>query len=390
MERVAARAGLGWLALALTANALAAPLSVEQQWLAAADQFERGHLTEAEKSLRSLLQQQPNFRLARWLYGDLLAARSGKKIKAPAGAGEIKAQDLLDEARLRLQERRTLPPADAVPDALLQPGGGAKYWVVTDLSRSRVFLLENKKGTPRLLRSYYAGIARNGIGKQTAGDLRTPVGIYHVTGFTPDRELPEIYGVGAFPLSYPNAWDRRQQRTGSGIWLHGVPRVTYVRSPRSSKGCVTLANDDLLALKPYLLSGKTPVILSEKVNWIAAAPLEAARKDFLGHLEAWRQAWASKDTARYLAYYAADFVSDDGMNRAQFAAFKQRVNASKKFIQLQIGDIEAYRYPGETGLVVTRFKQDYRSDNMAKVSRKEQFWRRGKDGQWKIVSEETL
>ncbi len=381
-----------WLSLVVFGTAHAA-LTAEQQWLTATEQFQQGRLTEAEKTLEQLLQTEPNFRLARWLYADLLAARSGKKITPPVGGGsgvEIKAQDLADEASLRLHQQRKPPPAGHVPDGLLQAGASTKYVAVVDLANARLHVLENKAGKWQRVRNHFVGIGRKGFGKQTQGDLRTPVGIYRVTGFTPDDELPELYGAGALPLSYPNAWDRSKKRTGSGIWLHGVPRETYVRAPRSSEGCVTLANEDLLALRPYLQSGRAPVILSDRINWVAPAALEASRKEFLAQLEAWRQAWSSKNTARYLSYYADDFVSEDGMGRAQFAAFKQRVNAGKQFIKVALSEIEAYRYPGEPGLVMTSFKQDYRSDNLAKVSHKQQFWRRGHDGRWAIVSEETL
>ncbi len=400
------RATCGWLLFAATASVAAAP-TPEQQWLRAAEQFEQGRLTEAQQSLETLLRQEPDFRLARWLYGDLLAARSGRKVQRPVGtspcaviancltaneqeAVKVSIADLADEARLRLEAWRKPPPAGYVPDLLLQLGATAKHVAVVDLGAARLHVLESKGGRWHPVRSHFVGIGRKGFGKQAQGDLRTPVGIYRITGFTPDAELPELYGAGSLPLNYPNSWDRRQKRTGSGIWLHGVPRTTYVRAPRSSEGCVTLANAELLSLRPLLTAGRTPVVLSEKVNWVAPAALEAARKEFLAQLEGWRAAWSSKNTARYLAYYAGDFVSEDGMSRAQFAAFKQRVNAGKKFIKVGVSEIEAYRYPGAPGLVMTRFKQDYRSDNLAKSSHKEQFWRRGDDGRWAIVSEETL
>ena len=36
-------------------------------------------------------------------------------------------------------------------------------------------------------------------------------------------ELTDFYGTGAYPISYPNEWDKRQGRNGHGIWLHGTP-----------------------------------------------------------------------------------------------------------------------------------------------------------------------
>lgn len=34
-------------------------------------------------------------------------------------------------------------------------------------------------------------------------------------------------------------------RNGYGIWLHGTPSDTFSRPPRTSDGCVVLANTDL-------------------------------------------------------------------------------------------------------------------------------------------------
>jgi len=56
------------------------------------------------------------------------------------------------------------------------------------------------------------------------------LGVYHVTGNLQKDYLVKtygnqstLYGDGAFPLNYPNDWDRRLRRNGHGIWLHGVP-----------------------------------------------------------------------------------------------------------------------------------------------------------------------
>jgi hypothetical protein len=56
---------------------------------------------------------------------------------------------------------------------------------------------------------------------------------------------------------------------------------------------------------------------------------------------------------------------------------------------VRLSDLELYRYPGEDDLILAEFTQDYRSDNFNAVSRKQQFWRRGGDGRWHIVKEES-
>ena len=65
-------------------------------------------------------------------------------------------------------------------------------------------------------------IGLEGAGKEKAGDLKTPLGIYFVMEELDTSNLHEKYGPVAFPLDYPNAWDAAKHRSGSGIWIHGV------------------------------------------------------------------------------------------------------------------------------------------------------------------------
>jgi murein L,D-transpeptidase YafK len=176
-------------------------------------------------------------------------------------------------------------------------------------------------------------------------------------------------------------------KTGYGIWLHGVPRTTYVRAPRSSEGCVTMANDDLLALKPYVVNNRAPVVLSDHVEWLPRAEAQKERDAFLARVEDWRKKWSAKDTAGYLSFYGDDFTTD-GMNKLQFAEHKKRVNAGKKFIEVKLEDMSLFRYPGEP-MMLAEFTLNYRSDNYSMSSKKEQYWRKNAKGEWKIFREEN-
>ena len=363
----------------------------EDQLLLAVDALRGGDSATALKQLQALVQREPNFRLAQLLYGQVLAQRSGLPglVSPLADDRDPHVRELLDEYRTRIAEAQSGPPGDRLPSSILRLSPDHKYAIVADLPRSRVYVLENRNGRLHQVRDYYASIARNGFGKQNSGDLRTPVGIYRVTGFTPGVKLPPFYGAGAYPLNYPNAWDRVHGRTGSGIWLHGVPTTTYVRPPRASEGCVVLANADLADLKSLVVPGMTPVVLSDKVDWLPADAMEKQREEMVKRIETWRGKWTSLNTEAYLGFYGEDFHTDDGMNKAQFAAYKRRVNEGKKHVKVQLKDLDLFTYPGEQNLVLAEFTQDYRSDNFAMSTRKEQYWRREADGQWKIVREEN-
>ncbi|WP_428311255.1 L,D-transpeptidase family protein [Hydrocarboniphaga sp.] len=359
----------------------------ETELVSAIEDLRAGNGRRALEKLARLTQEQPNFRLAQLLYADLLASRSGKPGIMP-DAEDPALKDLYDEARYRDSQARFTPPPGTVPGNVLKLAAEYPYLVVVDLPNARLDLFENRAGDLKLIHSHYVGIARNGFGKKASGDLRTPVGIYHITGWKSDDQLPELYGGGALPLNYPNLWDRFRVKTGYGIWLHGVPRVTYVRAPRSSEGCVTMANDDLVALKPYVLSTNAPVILSDKVDWVPKAEAARERDSFLARIEDWRRKWQAIDTEGYLGFYGEDFTTD-GMNKTEFVAHKRRVNATKHSIDVQTEDMSLYRYPGEP-MMLAEFTLRYRSDNFSSTAKKQQYWRQNAKGEWKIFREENL
>jgi murein L,D-transpeptidase YafK len=373
---------------ALAPTALAAEPHPETQLLLALDDLDHGKVNEAWAALDRLVKREPSFRLAKLFHGELLAARSGTPTRDLTAGANPEVQGLVEEARLRLQQWRERVPDNTVPDVILQLSPRHPHAVVVDLSRARLYLVENGKDGVKILKNFYASSGKGGWGKRSKGDNRTPLGVYHVTGFIKDQQLPELYGAGAFPVSYPNVWDQRLRYTGSGIWLHGVPRDTFNRAPRSSEGCVTLANVDLLDLKPYFVAGETPVVLTDALSWVPRQEGHGQRADFLKQIEGWRARWSANDTEGYLAYYADDFETD-GMNKRAFAAHKRRVNAGKRNIDVQVEDVDLFRYPGGDPLMLARFTQHYRSDNYVKDSDKYQFWRKQPDGAWRIVKESS-
>lgn len=359
----------------------------------AVQQLDAGDADAALDTLDALVRRWPDFRPGQLLYGELLSALSGMKIPSliePPVLGDSKAVvELLDEARLRIAAERAAPAADAQPDVVLAAPASTRRLVLVDLDKARLYLMENTGDKLSLIRQHYAAMGRNGAGKQLRGDLRTPLGVYRITGWIGDDKLPDLYGAGALPLNYPNVWDRLHGRTGSGIWLHGVPRATYTRAPRSSEGCVTMANEDLIALRKQV-GANTPVVLSDGIRWRIGSDAGTPGKTLRDAIEDWRARWSARDTEAYLAYYADDFQVD-AMDREAFAAHKRRVNAARSFIDVGVHDLSLYRYPGgEEGLHMAEFVLDYRSDSYTSRSRKQQFWRQRDDGRWTITREINL
>ena len=348
-----------------------------------------GRLSQAISEAEELVARFPNFRLAHLVHGDLLLARSRPILDVGAG---LQASERLAELRAeldaRVQDRRDRPPAGHVPRYLLRLDSSQRHVIVVDASRSRVYIYENADGLPRLVRDYYSTIGKQGIAKEREGDRKTPIGAYHVTSHIPGSKLPDLYGWGAFPINYPNEWDRRRGRTGHGIWIHGVPAESYVRAPMASDGCVALANAEMQELAARVKPGATPVLISERVEWLSPEDRQAESEAFTRQLEAWRLDWESRDAERYLVHYAPSFNAD-GMDLEAWGAHKRRVNAAKKWIKVELGAISVLRSPGREPLMVVTFDQDYRSDSLSQRTRKRQYWTL-EDARWKIAYEAPL
>lgn len=341
----------------------------------------------ALQRVEALIAAHPNFRLAHLIRGDLLLARR-QPIHTLGNVPKTVPQDKIDglraEALSRLRALRERPNGDLVPRHVLLLNAEQKHALVIDSRRSRLYVFQNDGGRPRLVADYYVTLGKNGVEKTREGDQKTPLGVYHVTANLPRQKLTDFYGSGAFPINYPNAWDKKLGRNGYGIWLHGTPSDTYSRPPRASDGCIVLANTDLDTVARTMQVGLTPVVIADELEWVPAATLAAERKGLSDALEAWRADWESRDSAKYLSHYAAKFHSGD-QDLPAWSAHKRKVNAGKQWIKLGLGRVSMFQYPREK-FVVVGFDQDYRSSNLSNVMRKRQYWVR-EGARWKILYE---
>ncbi|WP_374350149.1 L,D-transpeptidase family protein [Chitinimonas sp.] len=376
-----------------SAPALAAQTRPEATLVSALTAIRQNRLDEANRLVDGLLQSRPNYRLAHLLKGDLLMAQA----QPLAGIGNApikdeKLEDLRREAGVRMARYSAPPPTDRIPANLIQLTANQKYAVVVDAGRSRIYLYRNDNGTPRYVLDFYATIGRLGFDKSREGDQRTPLGVYFVTGHMPREQLDktmgaraELFGIGAWPLSYPNDWDRQQGRTGSGIWLHGVPYDTYSRAPNASNGCVAMTNADLEALGSYLGAG-TPVVITPAVEWISNEEWQSRRSAAMAELESWRRDWESLDTPRYLNHYGESFrVGNTDLQ--SWKSQKIAVNAGKQWAKIKLEEVSLFAYPTRSGnMLMASFQQDYQSSNLSNRMQKRLYFEQASNS-WKIVFE---
>lgn len=346
-----------------------------------------GNVDQALSHVDDLLEEKPTYRLAHLVRGDILSSIGGQMPSISRASKKERAhiENLLAEARQRLVGT-SFEPQGRVPAALLQLGDHHEHVVFIDTELSRLYIFENREGDPQLIADYYISIGKNGSRKRRKGDKRTPLGVYFVTERLPGASLPDKYGPVAFPVDYPNAWDRRHNRTGSGIWVHGVASRSYSRPPQDSDGCVALINEELEQISPLMKPGITPVIIGSQAEWVEYSELVQRREQAQGLIEQWRLDWESGNVEKYLSHYDNEF-SSRGMNLRAWQSYKRRVAKSKKEISVELNDVSIFAYPDEDDLMVVTFRQHYESNNFNGSARKRQYWRRGDDNRWRIVSE---
>ena len=351
-------------------------------------EIEKNRLDSALAQTEALLKQYPNFRLAHLIKGDLLLARSmpistfGNASNAP----QEKVSDLREEIIARLKAYRSRQAtAEYVPRYLMQMQADQEHAIVVDTQKSRLYLYKNDNGRPRFVADYYITQGKLGANKMREGDKKTPVGVYHVTSSLSPKKVGDFYGTGAFPINYPNEWDKRQGRNGHGIWLHGTPSDTFSRPPKASDGCVVLSNVDLDSLAKNLQIGLTPVIISNSVEWLSFDDWQNERSALNKKIDEWRTDWESKDIDRYLKHYSASFKTSD-QSLEQYAKQKRQVNAGKEWIKVKLSNMSMFRNPGKEEMVIVTFEQDYKSNNLNNQMKKRQYWIR-EGGTWKIIYE---
>lgn len=361
----------------------------EDELIKTIDSLSQQQLDPALKRIEKLVNKNPKFKLAQLIYADLLIAKT--QPLADFGALAKTHKKLLNELRSEAKQRwshfSSPPNKDFIPASIIKLSSETKYAVIVELDHSRLYIFKNNNGVPTFVKDYYATIGKEGADKYVEGDNKTPIGVYNITRFIDDAELPDLYGSGAFPINYPNNWDRRLGKTGYGIWLHGTPTSTYSRPPLSSEGCVAISNDDFTNLRSFINIKRSPVIITRKINWLTPDAWNAQRQNHASLLNNWVKDWESLDNQRYLSNYSKEKFLSGKKNYQWWSAHKDKVNAKKSFIKVILNNVNIFSYPGVENMLEFSFQQNYQSSNFNKVSKKRLYWRRDKDQRWRIIYE---
>lgn len=244
-----------------------------------------------------------------------------------------------------------------------------KYIILTqkELGELALYKIVNKGSKELLLRDKV--ILGEVLGdKFLEGDKKTPLGVYDLT--LKKTKLDQFYGPFALVTSYPNTYDKTLNKTGHGIWIHGMPlngnRENY------TKGCIALDNPRLKELEKNINLKQTIIITS-------SSKLKKASKNdlalILASIYKWKDAWKNSNINKYLSYYSKDFRRYDNMSFNDFKVFKTRVFNKNEKKRIKFSNINISPYPNSKNknMYKVLLDEDYKSPSVTFIGKKELF-----------------
>ena len=279
-----------------------------------------------------------------------------------------------------------------IPSAFIGLGNRQPtYGIVVEknIHRLTVFKLQ-EDGNYTVVKTYKAITGKEQGDKKNRGDNRTPEGIYFVVGQKQSAELirklgksASKYGPKALVLDYPNIFDKRLSKTGSGIWIHGVEKETRVLKPFDTEGCVALRNNDVLDISNYISPFETPVVIVDQMYSSPETYIQDKRKNVLNMLETWRKSWEGSDINTYTDFYSDNFYAL-GKTKSQWENFKKKLAKLRdNSIQVQISEPKILAFKNQ---LLVEFLQKYTSKDTIDFGRKFLYLQQEGD-EFKIISE---
>jgi len=277
---------------------------------------------------------------------------------------------------------------ERVPAYVLQMPASLSSLFIADTSKARLYRFEPSADGVKSSYESYISIGQKGVGKQEAWDRRTPLGVYFVVDHLDTSRMHEKYGLTAFPLDYPNTLDRKYERTGDGIWVHGVLPGGGQRPELDTDGCIALPNEDLAKLQSDFIPLATPVIVTREMRWLDSASIAALRTELTAAVNDWVAANAASDLHAYLSLYD-DAFSYRGMSLREWAALRLQAFAGRGEISFSIDELLLLADPEEEGLFLSRFVQTTSGSANGSRNIKRLYWRRNAANEWRIIAEDN-
>lgn len=228
--------------------------------------------------------------------------------------------------------------------------------MIADKSERKLYFFESEENLNKPV-SYEIDIGKNDGNKTKRNDKKTPEGIYLLQKKLVPPQIPfEQYGAMAFTTDYPNVFDKFENKTGSGIWLHSVP--DSVPLSRGSKGCVVLRNENLRKISDLISLNKSHLIINAKTNWLAAADHAVQKEKVIQWVNAWKEQWQAQNLESYIQLYADNF-SAPGFNKKTWLQHKEKLKEMYKTVSIELSKPSIFHMNNQ---YLIKFVQNYTSD----------------------------
>ncbi len=217
--------------------------------------------------------------------------------------------------------------------------------------------------------------------KQKEGDMKTPLGAYDLTKRL--TKIDQFYGPIALTTNYPNIYDKSQGKTGSGIWIHGLPKSGD--RDDFTKGCIALDNKKIKKLDNSININNSVLVISQnKLNEVLKEDISLV----MSNIFSWKDAWKRSDLDKYLAFYDKNFKRSNGQNLDKFTKHKKRVFKRKEKKTIKFSNINVIPYPNDENKKIFKVIMDeaYKTKNY-KFNGKKELYVEVLNNKFKILTE---
>lgn len=132
-------------------------------------------------------------------------------------------------------------------------------FIIIDKAAMRLMVYDYKGAE---LMNFAIACGKNMGNKQERGDMRTPEGVFHISGIEDASQWKHDFkdGKGEIEGAY-GPWFLRLDTPGhKGIGIHGTHLPESIGT-RATEGCIRLKNEDIAKLKERAYPGMTVVIV---------------------------------------------------------------------------------------------------------------------------------
>ena len=269
-----------------------------------------------------------------------------------------------------------------IPDVFLSfdVDKGVEYGIVVEKNTQQLFLYAYDGTFNERLR-FNCSTGEVAGDKSCSGDRKTPEGTYFFTGKFKKRDLSPVYGTRAFPIDYPNLFDRIEGRNGYSIWLHGTDKPI---KPMDSNGCIVLANNDIDRLAKYIDLNKTPIVIVDKLSFILVDSNGKIKDSIFKLISQWEDALENGTYHEYLNSYTYEYVPDISW-WSDWIEIKKSFQASNLKLSVELKSNSIFRH---NGIYMVLFDRFVSSSGINLLVGRKKLYVSDKEGQFKIVGEE--